>query len=99
MPWNGDAPLWSGPPTDVFIIPAVVDLAVYIALCAWVWSRVYRRLELRTGARVSIVAFAWLYAVVAVSFKSLGVLGLGGAWRLWYDISYYGALLGIGLTI
>jgi hypothetical protein len=100
LPWNGDAPLGSGPPIDVFIVPALVDVVAYLVLSAIVWSRLYPRLMTTSAAvRVSIVALAWLYAIFAISVLSVGVYGFGGSWMLWYESHYYESLMKIGLSL
>ena len=99
LPWNGDSPSGSGPPTDLFILPAVFDLAVYLFLCHALWKRLLPRLHAApAAARVPAIAFVWLFAACGVWFLMTPFFGFGGTAMLWYDTRFYESLVGVRLS-
>ena len=100
LPWNGDAPVGSGPPIDIFLVPACIDLALYLILCAMAWRWAFTRLRASSGVvRTSVVAVAWLYAIFSVSSMTLWLVGFGGSAKAWYDTSAYESLIAVGFNI
>jgi len=96
LPWNGDAPIGSGAPLDVFIIPAAVDLALCLPLGFLIWALVWRKLRsARTGLRAVVIGSLWLYVALNL-FMMWARMVWGGTWKLWYDDNY-GQLLLDGL--
>lgn len=100
LPWHGDLAIGSGPPIQIFVIPALIDLAFYLALCFFLWRGVSRRLQRRGHAEIPqpVVAAVWAYALAGVSLLALHGLMFDWFWSAWYDTTFYEGILRIGVA-
>ncbi len=86
---------------DLFVIPLLLDMAIYMAVAFWLWRWLEPRLAKKsTGFRRALLVGTWAYGAVAFVFMAGMLVVQDCVPSLWYrhtPSSLIGITVGISL--